>query len=226
MSTEVKYSKDVRKLMLDGVDTLADTVKVTLGPKGRNVVLEKSYGSPLITNDGVTIAKEIDPEDRYENMGAKLVYEVANKTNDVAGDGTTTATLLAQAIMHKGVEHVEKGANPVLLKDGMQKAANKIAEDLLSMSRPVESSQDIAQVAAISSGSQEIGDYISQAMDKVGKEGVITVDESKGFETELEIVEGLEYDRGYLSPYMVSDREKMQSELDNPYICTSPHPDQ
>ena len=221
MSKVVKYSKDVRTKMLDGVDELANTVKVTLGPKGRNVVLEKSYGAPLITNDGVTIAKEIEPEDKFANMGAKLVYEVANKTNDVAGDGTTTATVLAQAIMHNGIECVEKGANPVFLKEGMEKAAKLISEKLLEQSHEVSTAKDIAQVAAISSGSTEIGNYISQAMEKVGKDGVITVDESKGFETELEIAEGLEYDKGYMSPYMVSDRDKMISELDNPFILVT-----
>ena len=221
MSKEVLYSKEVRSRMLKGVDTLADTVKVTLGPKGRNVVLEKSYGSPLITNDGVTIAKEIELEDKFENMGAKLVYEVANKTNDVAGDGTTTATLLAQAIMHNGIECVEKGSNPVLLKAGMEKAAKLIAEKLLAQTKQVSTSNDIAPVASISSSSEEIGKYIAMAMEKVGKDGVITVDESKGFETELEIVEGLEYDKGYMSPYMASDREKMQSELENPYILVT-----
>ena len=221
MSKAVKYSKDVRTKMLEGVDELANTVKVTLGPKGRNVVLEKSYGAPLITNDGVTIAKEIEPEDKFANMGAKLVYEVANKTNDVAGDGTTTATVLAQAIMHNGIECVEKGANPVFLKEGMEKAAKLISEKLLEQSHEVSTAKDIAQVAAISSGSTEIGNYISQAMEKVGKDGVITVDESKGFETELEIAEGLEYDKGYMSPYMVSDRDKMISELDNPFILVT-----
>ena len=221
MSKVVKYSKDVRTKMLEGVDELANTVKVTLGPKGRNVVLEKSYGAPLITNDGVTIAKEIEPEDKFANMGAKLVYEVANKTNDVAGDGTTTATVLAQAIMHNGIECVEKGANPVFLKEGMEKAAKLISEKLLEQSHEVSTAKDIDQVAAISSGSTEIGNYISQAMEKVGKDGVITVDESKGFETELEIAEGLEYDKGYMSPYMVSDRDKMISELDNPFILVT-----
>ncbi|MBR0385085.1 MAG: chaperonin GroEL [Erysipelotrichaceae bacterium] len=221
MAKEVKYSKDVRTKMLAGVDTLANTVKITLGPKGRNVVLEKSYGSPLITNDGVTIAKEIEPEDKFENMGAKLVYEVANKTNDVAGDGTTTATLLAKAIMHGGIECVEKGSNPVLLKGGMEKAAKLISDKLLEQTKNVTTSKDIAQVATISSSSEEIGKYIAEAMDKVGKDGVITVDESKGFETELELVEGMEYDKGYMSPYFANDREKMQSELDNPYILVT-----
>ncbi|MBR5049544.1 MAG: chaperonin GroEL [Erysipelotrichaceae bacterium] len=221
MSKEVKFAKDCRTRMLQGVDTLANTVKVTLGPKGRNVVLEKSYGSPLITNDGVTIAKEIELEDKFENMGAKLVYEVANKTNDVAGDGTTTATLLAQAIMHSGVDCVEKGSNPVLLKEGMEKAAKLIADKLLEQTKTVTTSQDIAQVASVSSGSEEIGNYIAEAMKKVGNDGVITVDESKGFETELEIVEGMEYDKGYMSPYMVTDRDKMQCELDNPLILVT-----
>lgn len=182
MSKEIRYSKDVRKAMLDGVDTLANTVKVTLGPKGRNVILEKEYGSPLITNDGVTIAKEIELADKFENMGAKLVYEVANKTNDVAGDGTTTATILAQAIMHEGIEKVDQNANPVFLKEGMEKAAKLISEKLLELSKPVETTNDIAQVASISSGSEEIGNYIAQAMEKVGKDGVITVDESKGLD--------------------------------------------
>ena len=221
MAKEVKYSTEVRAKMLAGVDELADTVKVTLGPKGRNVVLEKSYGSPLITNDGVTIAKEIEPEDHFERMGAKLVYEVANKTNDVAGDGTTTATILAQAIMHGGVKCVEKGSNPVLLKQGMEKAAKAIAEELLADTKQVKTSKDIAQVASISSGSDEIGKYIAQAMDVVGHEGVITVDESNGFETELETVEGMEYDKGYMSPYMANDREKMVSELENPFILVT-----
>ena len=221
MHKEVLYSKEVRTKMLKGVDELANTVKVTLGPKGRNVVLEKTYGSPLITNDGVTIAKEIEPEDKFENMGGKLVYEVANKTNDVAGDGTTTATLLAQAIMHNGIECVEKGSNPVLLKQGMEKASKLISEKLLAQTKKVSTSNDIAQVASISSSSEEIGRYIAKAMEKVGKDGVITVDESKGFETELEIVEGLEYDKGYMSPYMASDREKLQSELDSPYILVT-----
>ena len=221
MSKEVLYSRDVRTKMLAGVDQLANTVKVTLGPKGRNVVLEKSYGSPLITNDGVTIAKEIEPEDKFERMGAKLVYEVANKTNDVAGDGTTTATLLAQAIIHNGIECVEKGSNPVILKAGMEKASKVITDKLLEQTKKITTSKDIAQVAAISSSSEEIGRYIAEAMSKVGNEGVITVDESKGLETELELVEGLEYDKGYMSPYMVSDREKMQSELDNPMILVT-----
>ncbi len=221
MSKNIKYSTDVRKAMLEGVDTLANTVKVTLGPKGRNVILEKQYGSPLITNDGVTIAKEIELADKFANMGAKLVYEVANKTNDVAGDGTTTATVLAQAIMHKGIDEVENGANPVFLKEGMEMAAKLISEKLLASSKEVSSTSDIAKVASISSGSEEIGNYIANAMEKVGKEGVITVDESKGIETELEIVEGMEFEKGFLSPYMVNDREKMQAQLDNPLILVT-----
>ncbi len=221
MAKEVLYGEDCRTKMLDGVDTLANTVKVTLGPKGRNVVLEKSYGSPLITNDGVTIAKEIELEDKYENMGAKLVYEVASKTNDVAGDGTTTATLLAQAIIHNGIEAVDEGANPVFLKEGMEKASKFISEKLTEQTKPVATTSDIAQVASVSSSSTEIGNYIAEAMEKVGKDGVITVDESKGFETTLEHVEGMEYDKGYMSPYMAADREKMQSELDNPFILVT-----
>ncbi len=221
MSKKVKYSKDVRKSMLKGVDILADTVKVTLGPKGRNVVLEKPYGSPLITNDGVTIAKEIELEDKFANMGAKLVYEVASKTNDVAGDGTTTAAVLAQAIIHNGLECVEKGANPVFLKDGMEKACKLIAEKLLEKTQAVSSSTDIAHVASVSASSEEIGDYIAKAMQKVGNDGVITVDESKGFETELEIVEGLEFERGYMSPYMVTTQDRC--EFENPYILITDH---
>ena len=218
MSKEILYADQVRNEMLQGVDTLANTVKVTLGPKGRNVVLEKTYGSPLITNDGVTIAKEIELENHFQNMGAKLVYEVANKTNDTAGDGTTTATLLAQQIMHLGVQEVQKGANPVFLKDGMNMAGKFIADKLLEQSKKVETTSAISQVATISSSSEEIGNFIGQAMEKVGSEGVITVDESKGFETTLEIVEGMEYDKGYMSPYMASDRDKMQAQLDDPYI--------
>lgn len=221
MAKQVVFSRDAREKMLAGVDTLANAVKVTLGPKGRNVVLEKSYGSPLITNDGVTIAKEIELEDAMENMGAKLVYEVASKTNDTAGDGTTTATVLAQSIIHQGLQAVDRGANPVLMREGMEKASKVIASKLLEKSKKVETSQDIASVAAISAGSSEIGILISQAMDKVGKEGVITVDESKGFETELEIVEGMQYDKGYISPYMVSNREKMEAEMDDAFVLVT-----
>ena len=185
MAKEVRFSKDARTAMLNGVNVLADAVRVTLGPKGRNVVLEKEYGSPLITNDGVSIAKEIELEDKFENMGAKLVYEVANKTNDTAGDGTTTATLLAQSMIHKGLKMVEKGANPVLMREGIDKASKEAAKILLSKAHKVETNNDIASVASISAGSTEIGGFIAEAMEKVGKDGVITVDESKGFDTEL-----------------------------------------
>lgn len=221
MAKEIKYSKDARKAMLEGVDVLADAVKTTLGPKGRNVVLDKSYGSPLITNDGVTIAKEIELEEPFANMGAKLIYEVANNTNDTAGDGTTTATLLAQTMIHKGLDAVDKGANPVLLREGIDKASKEVAKILLEKAHKVESSNDIASVASISSGSNEIGEIISEAMEKVGKNGVINVDESKGFDTSLEVTEGLRYDKGYISPYMVSDREKMSIEMDNPLIMVT-----
>lgn len=221
MAKEVIFSKEARDKMLAGVDTLANAVKITLGPKGRNVVLEKSYGSPLITNDGVTIAREIELEDKFENMGAKLVYEVANKTNDTAGDGTTTATLLAQSIIKQGLAAVEKGANPVLMREGIEKASKLIANKLLEKSSPIETNQDIASVAAISAGSMEIGVLISKAMEKVGREGVITVDESKGFETDLDVVKGLQYDKGYISPYMTTNREKMQAELENPFVMVT-----
>ncbi|MBR2802797.1 MAG: chaperonin GroEL [Erysipelotrichaceae bacterium] len=221
MAKIIKNGKEARDGMLKGVDTLADAVKVTLGPKGRNVVLSKSYGSPLITNDGVTIAKEIELEDPFEDMGAKLVYEVANNTNDTAGDGTTTATLLAQTMIHKGIDAVNKGSNPVLLREGIELAAKKVADGLLKKAHKIDSSKDIASVASISSGSEEIGQIISEAMEKVGKTGVINVDESKGFDTSLEVTEGLRYDRGYISPYMVSDREKMNVELENPLIMVT-----
>ena len=214
MAKEVRFSKDAREAMLKGVNTLADAVRVTLGPKGRNVVLEKEYGSPLITNDGVSIAKEIELEDKFENMGAKLVYEVANKTNDTAGDGTTTATILAQSMIENGLKAVEKGANPVLMREGIEYASKEIAKHILERSRKVETSNDIASVATISAGSNEVGEIIAEAMDKVGRDGVISVDTSNGFETELEISEGLQYDKGYVSPYMVSDREKMQVEME------------
>ena len=210
MAKIVKYNKDARESVLKGVDTLADAVKVTLGPKGRNVILDRGYGSPIIVNDGVTIAKEIELEDTFENMGAKMICEVANHTNDSAGDGTTTATLLAQEMIHSGLDAVEKGANPVLLREGIDKASKAVAEKLLDNARKINSSEEIANVAAISSGSEEIGKIVSQAMDKVGKNGVINVDESKGFDTSLEVTEGLKYDKGYISPYMVTDREKCQ----------------
>lgn len=218
MSKDVKFSKDARQLMLQGVNTLADAVKITLGPKGRNVALDKGYGSPLITNDGVSIAKEIELEDAFENMGAKLVYEVANKTNDVAGDGTTTATLLAQSMIINGLQAVDKGSNPVLLKEGMEYASKEVVNYILDKSRSVETSNEIASVATISAGSEEIGNIISQAMEKVGRDGVISVSESNSFDTELEISEGMQYDKGYISPYMVSDREKMQVELDEALV--------
>lgn len=223
MSKIVKYSKDARDAVLKGVDTLADAVKVTLGPKGRNVVLDKGYGAPIIVNDGVSIAKEIELEDTFENMGAKLIYEVANNTNDAAGDGTTTATLLAQSMVHKGLEEVEKGANPVFLKEGIDLTSKKVSELLLKKARKIDSSSDIASVASISSGSNEIGEIISAAMDKVGKNGIINVDESKGFDTSLEVTEGLRYDKGYVSPYMVTNREKMNIELENPLILATDH---
>ncbi len=221
MSKAILYSKEARQAMLKGVDKLANTVNITLGPKGRNVILEKSYGTPLIANDGVTIAKEIELKNPYENMGAKLVQEVASKTNDTAGDGTTTATLLAQAMIHQGIRAVDKGANPVLLKEGIDKASRSVAKEILTLSRKIDTNQDIASVATVSSGSSEIGDIIAKAMDKVGKSGVISVDESKGFDTELEIVEGLQYDKGYVSPYMVSDREKMEVVLENAHVLVT-----
>ena len=221
MAKIVKYNKEARESVLKGVDTLADAVKVTLGPKGRNVILDRGYGSPIIVNDGVTIAKEIELEDTFENMGAKMICEVANHTNDSAGDGTTTATLLAQSMIHSGLDAVEKGANPVLLREGIDKASKAVAEKLLSSARKIDSSAEIANVAAISSGSEEIGNIVSQAMDKVGKNGVINVDESKGFDTSLEVTEGLKYDKGYISPYMVTDREKMSVEMENPMILVT-----
>jgi len=221
MSKKILYSKDARDAMVKGVDHLADVVKTTLGPKGRNVVLDKEYGSPLIVNDGVTIAKEIELDDPFENMGAKLVLEVANNTNDAAGDGTTTATVLAQAMIHKGIRAVEKGNNPVLLREGIEYASKKVAESLLAKSHKIETNNDIASVATVSSGSQEIGAIIANAMEKVGKDGVINVDESKGFDTSLEIVEGMQYDKGYVSPYMVSNREKMNIELENALVMVT-----
>ena len=221
MAKDIKFSKDARESLLKGVDTLANAVKITLGPKGRNVILDKGYGSPLITNDGVTIAKEIDLETNFEDMGAKLLYEVANNTNDTAGDGTTTATLLAQSMIHKGMDAVDKGSNPVLLREGIEIASKAVAEALLKKAHKIETSQDIASVASISSGSQEIGQIISEAMDRVGRNGVINVDESKGFDTSLEVTEGFRYDKGYISPYMVSDREKMIAQMENPLILVT-----
>ncbi|MCJ2000535.1 chaperonin large subunit [Lactococcus piscium] len=218
MSKEIKFSSDARAAMVRGVDILADTVKVTLGPKGRNVVLEKSFGSPLITNDGVTIAKEIELEDHFENMGAKLVSEVASKTNDIAGDGTTTATVLTQAIVREGLKNVTAGANPIGIRRGIEKSVATAVEALKAIAIPVSGKEAIAQVAAVSSRSEKVGEYISEAMEKVGNDGVITIEESKGMETELEVVEGMQFDRGYLSQYMVTDNEKMVADLDNPYI--------
>ena len=218
MSKEIKFSSDARSAMVRGVDILADTVKVTLGPKGRNVVLEKSFGSPLITNDGVTIAKEIELEDHFENMGAKLVSEVASKTNDIAGDGTTTATVLTQAIVREGIKNVTAGANPIGIRRGIETAVATAVEALKNNAIPVANKEAIAQVAAVSSRSEKVGEYISEAMEKVGKDGVITIEESRGMETELEVVEGMQFDRGYLSQYMVTDNEKMVADLENPYI--------
>ncbi len=218
MSKEIKFSSDARSAMVRGVDILADTVKVTLGPKGRNVVLEKSFGSPLITNDGVTIAKEIELEDHFENMGAKLVSEVASKTNDIAGDGTTTATVLTQAIVREGIKNVTAGANPIGIRRGIEAAVAAAVEALKNNAIPVANKEAIAQVAAVSSRSDKVGEYISEAMEKVGKDGVITIEESRGMETELEVVEGMQFDRGYLSQYMVTDSEKMVADLENPYI--------
>ena len=218
MSKDIKFSSDARAAMVRGVDMLADTVKVTLGPKGRNVVLEKSFGSPLITNDGVTIAKEIELEDHFENMGAKLVSEVASKTNDIAGDGTTTATVLTQAIVREGLKNVTAGANPIGIRRGIETSVATAVEALKAIAIPVSGKEAIAQVAAVSSRSEKVGDYISEAMEKVGNDGVITIEESKGIETELDVVEGMQFDRGYLSQYMVTDNEKMVADLDNPYI--------
>ncbi|WP_018757603.1 chaperonin GroEL [Paenibacillus terrigena] len=218
MAKEIKFSEDARRAMLRGVDTLANAVKVTLGPKGRNVVLEKKFGSPLITNDGVTIAKEIELEDAFENMGAQLVKEVATKTNDVAGDGTTTATVLAQAMIREGLKNVTAGANPMVIRKGIDKAVRAAVEELQKIAKPIEGKQSIAQVAAISAADDEVGELIAEAMEKVGKDGVITVEESKGFLTELEVVEGMQFDRGYTSPYMITDTDKMEAVLDNPYI--------
>ncbi|MDM5329306.1 chaperonin GroEL [Neobacillus sp. CF12] len=218
MAKEIKFSEDARRAMLRGVDALADTVKVTLGPKGRNVVLEKKFGSPLITNDGVTIAKEIELEDAFENMGAKLVAEVASKTNDVAGDGTTTATVLAQAMIREGLKNVTAGANPMGIRKGIEKAVTVAVEGLKAISKPIEGKESIAQVAAISSDDKEVGQLIAEAMERVGNDGVITIEESKGFTTELDVVEGMQFDRGYTSAYMVTNTDKMEAVLENPYV--------
>ena len=218
MAKQIKYGEDARHALEAGINALADTVKITMGPKGRNVVLDKKYGSPLITNDGVTIAKEIELEDPFENMGAQLVKEVATKTNDVAGDGTTTATLLAQAIIRAGLKNVAAGANPMVIRRGIEMAVQTAVDNLTAISKPIESKQAIAQVASISSGEETIGELISDAMDKVGKDGVITVEESKTMKTELTTVEGMQFDRGYASSYMCTDMEKMEAVLDDPYI--------
>ncbi|MGN0184391.1 MAG: chaperonin GroEL [Aristaeellaceae bacterium] len=218
MAKQIKYGEEARRALETGINTLADTVKITLGPKGRNVVLDKKFGAPLITNDGVTIAKEIELEDPFENMGAQLVREVSVKTNDVAGDGTTTATLLAQALVREGLKNVAAGANPMVIKKGMEMATDTAVASLVSISKPIEGKHDIAQVASISSGDEVIGNLIADAMEKVGKDGVITVEESKTMKTELTIVEGMQFDRGYASSYMCTDMEKMVAELDNPLI--------
>ncbi|MDU0285747.1 chaperonin GroEL [Staphylococcus pseudintermedius] len=218
MAKELKFSEDARQAMLRGVDKLANAVKVTIGPKGRNVVLDKEFTAPLITNDGVTIAKEIELEDPYENMGAKLVQEVANKTNEIAGDGTTTATVLAQAMIQEGLKNVTSGANPVGIRQGIDKAVAVAIESLHNISQKVENKEEIAQVGAISAADEEVGRYISEAMGKVGNDGVISIEESNGFNTELEVVEGMQFDRGYQSPYMVTDSDKMIAELERPYI--------
>ena len=218
MAKMIQFGEEARRAMQSGVDNLANTVKVTLGPKGRNVILDKKFGSPLITNDGVSIAREIELEDPYENMGAQLVKEVATKTNDVAGDGTTTATLLAQAIIREGLKNVTAGANPILIRNGIKKAVDVAVEEIKNISKPVAGKEDIARVAAISAADEEIGTLISEAMEKVGNEGVITVEESKSMGTELDVVEGMQFDRGYVSPYMATDTEKMEALLDNPLI--------
>ena len=218
MSKEIKFGEDARKSLLDGVNKLADTVKVTLGPKGRNVVLDKKFGAPLITNDGVTIAKEVELEDAFENMGAQLVKEVATKTNDVAGDGTTTATVLTQAMVQEGMKNLEAGANPIVLRRGMKRATDKAVEALKDMSQKVKGKEQIAKVAAISAGDEEVGNLVADAMEKVTNDGVITIEESKTMQTELDLVEGMQFDRGYLSAYMCTDMDKMEAVLDDPYI--------
>ena len=218
MAKQILFNEEARRALGKGVDALADAVKVTLGPKGRNVVLDKKFGAPTITNDGVTIARDIELEDPFENMGAQLVREVATKTNDIAGDGTTTATLLAQAMIHEGMRNVAAGANPMVLKKGIETAVKTLVEEIKSVSKSVNSKSEIAQVATISSADEEIGSYIADAMEKVGKEGVITVEESKGMETSLSVVEGMQFDRGYISPYMVTDTDKMEAVMNDPYI--------
>ena len=218
MAKEIKYGTDARKALEEGVNKLANTVSVTIGPKGRNVVLDKSYGAPLITNDGVTIAKEIELEDAFENMGAQLVKEVATKTNDVAGDGTTTATVLAQAMVNEGMKNLEAGANPIILRRGMKKATDVAVEAIGKMSTKVNGKDHITKVASISAGNEEVGQLVADAMEKVSNDGVITIEESKTMETELDLVEGMQFDRGYLSAYMATDMDKMVANLDDPYI--------
>ena len=218
MAKEIKFGADARAALERGVNQLADTVRVTLGPKGRNVVLDKSFGAPLITNDGLTIAKEIELADGFENMGAQLIKEVASKTNDVAGDGTTTATVLAQAMIHEGMKNLAAGANPIVLRKGMKKATEKAVEEILSMSKKVDGKDQIARVAAVSSGDEEVGKMVADAMEKVSNDGVITIEESKTMKTELDLVEGMQFDRGYISAYMATDMDKMEAVLDNPYI--------
>ena len=218
MAKEIKFGAEARAALEKGVNQLADTVRITLGPKGRNVVLEKSYGSPLITNDGVTIAKEIELEDGFENMGAQLIKEVASKTNDVAGDGTTTATVLAQAMVHEGMKNLAAGANPIMLRKGMKKATDVAVEAIESMSQKISGKEQIANVASISAGDETVGALVADAMEKVSNDGVITVEESKTMHTELDLVEGMQFDRGYISAYMATDMEKMEAVLDDPYI--------
>ena len=218
MAKEIKYGAEARRALEAGVNQLADTVRVTIGPKGRNVVLDKSFGAPLITNDGVTIAKEIELEDRFENMGAQLIKEVASKTNDVAGDGTTTATVLAQAMVHEGMKNLEAGANPIILRKGMKKATDVAVEAIAKMSSKVKDKDQIAKVAAISAGDAEVGQMVADAMEKVSNDGVITIEESKTMKTELDLVEGMQFDRGYVSAYMATDMDKMEANLDDPYI--------
>ena len=218
MAKEIKYGSEARQALAEGVNKLADTVKVTLGPKGRNVVLDKQYGAPLITNDGVSIAKEIDLPDAFENMGAQLVKEVATKTNDVAGDGTTTATVLAQAMIQEGMKNLEAGANPIVLRKGMKKATEAAVKSIADMSSKVKGKHQMARVAAISAGDEEVGNMVADAMEKVSADGVITIEESKTMKTELDLVEGMQFDRGYISAYMATDMEKMEAVLDDPYI--------
>ncbi|SUP53077.1 chaperonin GroEL [Weissella viridescens] len=218
MAKDIKFSEDARSKMQAGVDQLADTVKTTIGPKGRNVVIEEGYGAPTITNDGVTIAKSVELEDHFENMGAKLVSEVASKTNDIAGDGTTTATVLTQAIVNEGMKNVTAGANPVGVRRGIEKATEAAVSALHDMSKTVSTKDEVAQIASISAANEEVGSLIADAMDKVGNDGVITIEESKGIDTTLDVVEGMQFDRGYMSQYMVTDENKMEASLDNPYI--------